>query len=117
MEEKLTFSEIKVLLQKYFEEYDGDGDDSISNLAYASLSDFPSEGHELYPKLGKVEIPFKYGGEGQGERWEKVFYFPQHDVYAQLTGFYTSYDGAMFYGEWVCLTEVKPATKSIIVYQ
>lgn len=56
------------------------------------------------------------GGEGQGEEWYSVKYFPAHNVYIRVDGFYTSYDGTDFDNGWDDVSEVKPIEKTIIDY-
>lgn len=58
-----------------------------------------------------------YGGVGQGETWYSVKYFPQHDVYIKVNGFYQSYNGTEFYDGWGCCEIVKPVQKTITVYE
>jgi hypothetical protein len=55
------------------------------------------------------------GGEGQGEHWHSVKYFPDHDIYIKVTGYYSSYDGTEIDG-WNSCSEVKPRQKVITVY-
>lgn len=65
--------------------------------------------------VGDFEEVKQVGGEGQGETWYSVKYFPKHDVYIKTEGFYSSYNGTDFddgYGE-----EVKPTQKTITVYE
>ena len=65
--------------------------------------------------VGEYEEVEQVGGEGEGETWYSVKYFPKHDVYIKTRGFYTSYNGTDFdygYGE-----EVKPTQKTITVYE
>jgi len=57
----------------------------------------------------------QYGGEGQGDNWWSVKYFPEHDVYLKVHGSYQSYDGTYFDG-WSDVKEVKPVQKTITVY-
>lgn len=57
------------------------------------------------------------GGEGEGDHWHSVKYFPDHDIYIKVTGFYQSYDGTEFYDGWDCCKEVRPQEKTITVYQ
>lgn len=56
------------------------------------------------------------GGESKGDHWESVKYFPDHDVYLRVTGYYASYDGTSFDG-WKDCREVKPKEKTITVYE
>jgi GTP cyclohydrolase III len=76
---------------------------------------FIREFHDL-PEIGNVDVIDSYGGEGQGENWYKVYFFKDHNVYAKLEGYYTSYDGVSFYNGWDCLFEVMPSEKTIVVY-
>lgn len=65
--------------------------------------------------LGEVEEVHQYGGEGDGDHWESVKYFKDHNVYIRTVGFYSSYNGTDFdngYGE-----EVFPKEKTITVYE
>jgi len=57
------------------------------------------------------------GGEGQGDTWYSVKYFPDHDVYINVSGYYSSYNGTDF-NDWddAC-SEVKPIEKTITVYE
>ena len=57
----------------------------------------------------------KYGGEGQGDTWYSIKYFPDHDIYIKVEGYYSSYEGTSIEG-WHCCTEVRPQEKTIIVY-
>lgn len=111
MDKKLTFNEIKDILIKHYDglEYQ-DGAEGILKLSWGYPEDYPEE-------LGKIEVPFQYGGEGKGERWEKIYHFVYHNVYIKVEGFYTSYDGVSFYDGWDNLTEVTPVQKTITIYQ
>ena len=59
----------------------------------------------------------QYGGEGQGDTWYSIKYFPEHDVYIRVNGWYQSYNGTEFYNGWECCEEVKPKQKTITVYE
>lgn len=58
----------------------------------------------------------QYGGEGQGDTWYSVKYFPDDDVYIKVNGFYSSYNGTDFDG-WEDCQEVRPIEKTITVYE
>lgn len=94
---------------------------------------YKSEEYKIYSKmpdkytisqqewLEKNEIPNweeveQYGGEGQGDTWYSVKYFPNHNIYIRVDGFYQSHYGTDFSG-WDCLTEVTPKQKTITVYE
>lgn len=69
---------------------------------------------ELKESLGGWKEVQQHGGEGQGEDWYSVKYFPAHNVFIKTEGWYTSYHGTDFedgYG-----FEVWPAEKVITVY-
>ncbi|HEX5186847.1 MAG TPA: hypothetical protein VFV86_08150 [Nitrososphaeraceae archaeon] len=63
-----------------------------------------------------IEID-EYGGEGKGEEWYSVKWFPEHDIYIKVEGFYQSYHGTEFYEGWDCCSNVKPKTRTITVYE
>lgn len=65
--------------------------------------------------LGEIKQVNKYGGEG--ETWYAVYYFPVHNVYMRIDGYYQSYDGVSFDNEWGCASKVEPKTKTVIVYE
>lgn len=58
----------------------------------------------------------QYGGEDKGSDWWSVKFFPDHDIYIKVEGYYTSYDGTDFCDGWNSCSEVKPKEKTIIVY-
>lgn len=53
-------------------------------------------------RSGYGEIPVKY-----------IYYFSDHDVYMEVTGFWASYNGEVFDS----CREVKPVTKTITIYE
>jgi len=66
--------------------------------------------------VGEWKEIAQHGGEGEGENWYSVKYFPDHDVYLKVSGQYYSYDGTHFDG-WDKVKEVKPQEKTITVYE
>ena len=70
---------------------------------------------ETKKQLGTIEQVHQFGGEGQGDNYEVVNYFKDHDVYISLWGYYTSHEG-VDYSE-SDYTEVRPKEKTIIVYE
>jgi hypothetical protein len=104
---KLTFQEIIDKLQN--------SGVSISEFAYECTSGLVTP--EL-SELGECNQVHQKGGEGQGDHWESVKYFPEHDIYIKVTGYYQSYNGTEFYGGYKdCCSEVRPKEKTIIVYE
>jgi hypothetical protein len=65
--------------------------------------------------IGDFKEITQYGGEGKGEEWYSIKYFPKHDIYIRVDGFYTSYNGTDFEEGWG--QEVKPVTKTVTVYE
>lgn len=66
-------------------------------------------------EIGEVEIVDDYGGEGEGDTLYNVFFFKDHNIYIQINGFYSSYDGCDWsYATW---REVKPVEKLVTVYE
>lgn len=96
-------------------------DVSVSDFAYGDFGDYKDKieynGHtyQNYPRIGAWKEVDHEGGEGQGDHWHSVKYFPQHDVYIMTVGWYTSHYGTDFesgYGD-----EVIPKEKTITVYE
>lgn len=88
-------------------------------LHYDSVGDFADDcwkGGEV-SGVGKFIVVEKYGGEGQGEEWYNTRHFVDHDIYIQVSGYYTSYDGVSISEGWDALCEVHPKEKTIIVYE
>lgn len=68
--------------------------------------------------LGEIkEVNQEGGGEGDGEYFESVKYFTDHDVYIKVVGRYSSYEGTDFYNGWGSCSEVRPFEKIITVYK
>ena len=67
------------------------------------------------PNIGSWKEVEQNGGEGEGERWNSVKYFPDHDVYININAHYTSYDGCDF--NYYDFQEVRPQQKTITVYE
>ncbi len=83
------------------------------------IGDFAYEGYvpeELQSELGDTKEVFSKGGEGQGEDWQRVYLFKNHDVYIKVKGWYASHHGTDFDG-WDSLSVVVPKEKTITVYE
>lgn len=68
------------------------------------------------PVIGECKEVDRYGGEGMGETLYSVKFFPDHNVYVRVDGYYTSYNGTDFDG-WESVKEVRPQEKTITVYE
>ena len=68
--------------------------------------------------LGEViEVNQEGGGEGDGEYFESVKHFVDHDIYIKVVGNYRSYNGLEVYRGWQACSEVRPFEKIITVYK
>lgn len=67
--------------------------------------------------LGEIQEVEQYGGEGQGDTWYSVKYFPKHNVYIKVEGYYQSYNGTEFYDGWNSCRQVFPTQRTITVYE
>jgi hypothetical protein len=65
--------------------------------------------------IGRAKLIEDIGGEGQGDHAHTVWYFEDHDVYIKIIGHYSSYNGTDYYAGYG--REVKPVTKSVVVYE
>ncbi len=94
-------------VKEIFEKLEKEG---VGVSAFA-WGDFDSE--EL--GFGEFDEVDQYGGEGQGDTWYSVKYFPKFDLYIRTDGFHSSYNGVEFYDGYG--EEVRPAQKTITVYE
>lgn len=93
---------------------------NIKNAEYKNASMFLK--NELTIEgLGKIVTVHQVGGYhslqdgAYGMEWEIVRHFVEHNVYINLGGYYSSYDGLELDDEG--LTEVFPKEKIIVVYE
>lgn len=90
----------------------------ISKLTetYDQVDDFAYQGAPVEVAGPNTRV-HSTGGEDEGSYWCAVHYFPDHDVYLKVTGYYQSYSGTDFDDGWDCVTEVRPVEKTITVYE
>lgn len=112
--QKLTANEIVALLEE--------SGISVDDWAYSgghALTRTALPHHrrlaEIREQLGEVKEVRQQGGEGEGDVWYVVHYFPAHDVYLRTDGYYSSYGGTEFYDGFG--REVRPQEKMITVYE
>lgn len=84
---------------------------------YATVGNFAFISKREIDGVGSVEEVDQYGGEGQGDTWYSVKYFPDHDVYIRIDGWHQSYEGTEFGGWGDACSEVRPQQKTITVYE
>ena len=107
----------KEYYEKWNEKWYGDGGEKIREAYYAMPSEYDIATRKFKESLNlNWEEIEQVGGEDEGSHWHSVKYFPDHDVYICVTGYYSSYNGTDFYDEWGCCTEVRPQQKTITVY-
>jgi hypothetical protein len=92
--------------------YLGDQDYSVINTIKRH-PDFNEDFIKCYDLIKDGKIVDSYGGEGKGDNYYKIWYFPSQEVYLKFDGYYNSYDGAQFTGTY----EVLPKEKTITVYE
>jgi hypothetical protein len=98
----MTYEEIIDNLKVYFED--------VSDFAHETNTD-DTDGCPIFTEVHSE------GGEGRGEHWVRVKHFPKYDIYIQIVGYYTSYNGTDFYDGWGCCSQVIPKEKTITVYE
>lgn len=67
--------------------------------------------------LGEIQEVEQVGGEDMGSTWYSIKYFPLHDVYLRVDGYYQSYSGTDFEDWDSAVSIVKPTLKQIIVFE
>lgn len=102
MEQK-TYEEILQILEEKLVE-------GVQQFAY---EDYDSEGLGL----GIVKEVHSQGGCDRGSDWRRVFLFINHDVYIEVSGYYSSYDGVDFDEGWGCCKQVTPKEITVTVYE
>lgn len=117
---KLTFEEIKAIIEsRLFEDNDNGPEQYMHqdmhdcNTIVSYYEDYPQEFIEKIKELGPIKLVHRYGGEGRGDEYWKVYHFINHDVYIKFDGFYQSYEGA----EYKEMFEVKPVEVTKTEYQ
>jgi hypothetical protein len=83
-----------------------------------TLEEFAEENYdEEHIGLGNIREVYQQGGEGKGDYWKSVKHFVEHDVYIQVIGFYSSYNGVLFEDWESSCNQVIPKEKTITVYE
>lgn len=87
-------------------------DISVDNFAY---EDYQIEDEAGLGEIVEIE---QQGGEDEGSNWYSVKHFVDHNIYIKVQGYYQSHHGTDFYGGLKdCCSEVKPAQKTITVFE
>lgn len=111
--EKLNYEQILEKIKAY---YNPDLTPEQLEDEAENFDDFAYEDEGEIDGVGKFEEVEQHGGEGEGSEWYSVKYFPDHDIYIRVDGYYTSYHGTDFDG-WDSPYQVKPQQKTITVYE
>lgn len=88
-------------------------EDKIESVDEFAYDNFNSE--DL--GLGEIKEVHQQGGEGVGEDWRVVMHFVDHNVYIEVSGAYSSYNGTDFEDWDEACKEVKPETVEVVVYK
>lgn len=123
--EKKTYAEIIEILEFKLgdKEHEAEIDDDYEECEYGAVQRFDNlYSDEDFNKLGLgkiVHLPDgDKGGSDKGSDYRRVFHFVDHDVYIEISGFYSSYSGTEFDGGWEdCAREVRPQQETITVYK
>ncbi len=102
------FKEIVEVLKKY--------EVSVEDFAFEEVQEDLRD--TIQVETGTWEEVHQRGGEGQGDHWESIKYFKEHDLYIKVAGHYTSHYGTDF-GDWedsYTISECRPKEKTITVY-
>ena len=112
------------LHEKYEKEWEDNGgswDDNDKHYINKKDHSYPFElqkkEYHNFLGLGNVEFVDRYGGEGCGSEYWAIHYFKDHDVYLKVEGWYQSHYGVDYDSFEDCVTEVKPKTKTVTVYE
>lgn len=122
---KKTFAEIVEAIKFKLRDIENEAeiDDDYEESEYGSIQRFDNlYNEEEYDKLGLGKIvemeDGSKGGSDRGSDYRRVFHFVDHNVYLEISGFYSSYDGVDFSGDWEdCSKEVRPYQEMITVYK
>lgn len=82
----------------------------------STVSEFAHEGADGLD-LGTITEIERVGGYDQGSTWYNVKHFVDHDVYIKVSGYYSSYSGTEFDGWDDACEHVRPALKTVTVYE
>lgn len=106
---KMNAQEIIDFLQSFDLSINEIGCSLVDNLNFSDLT--PEQISEIETKLGKC----KRLEDGFEDRDTQIvtYYFPKHDCYIKFSGYYSSY-GDNDYTDW---SEVRPITKTVVVYE
>lgn len=109
----MTFSEVLINLEKQYGKFDSYSDDY-------SIGKFYEEESGSVEGVGDFTEVYSLVPTTRDEGSDPVFtvkYFPQHDLYIRIDGYYSSYDGLSFYDGWGNCKEVRPSIQTVTVYE
>lgn len=89
----------------------------VLESTYDSVLTFIDEFDDNIEGIGPCNQIEHFGGEGKGDTYYDIFHFPEQDIYIKVEGWYTSYHGVDYSDGWSCCRQVKPAQKTIVVYE
>ncbi len=115
--EKLTAPQIIEKLNSLEEIYNEEEDTGYENFKDAfGYNDMASDDQGDLKELGEIEylIDSERALEGDSECMTTVVLFKDHGVYIRLDGYYASYGGSDWDGDYF---EVKPVEKTVTFYE
>ena len=102
--EKLSFEQIKEIINQ-IDELDDWSPSMWMAGEYPVVDAVDTEELKgLIRQLGEFKLVDRYGGEGKGDQYWKVYHFIDHEVYIQFDGWYASHSGS----EYEQMFEVTP---------
>lgn len=93
---------------------------SVEEFAYGDVGEnTPNEDGKsvtMIENIGKMVEVDQHGGSDEGSNWYSIKFFPDHDIYLKVSGWYSSYNGTDFDG-WESVKQVTPAKETVTVYK
>ncbi len=97
---------------KYFEEAFDE-----RTFAYESWSQEKKLNWCLQNDVPAWEEVEQFGGEGMGDNWYSVKYFPSLDMYVKISTYYQSYSDIKFDDFKNCCRQVTPVERTVTFYE
>lgn len=108
---QIITSDPSAFIEQVKEQFGGLSNYDVADLYFKHEDGFHADGETAYFRLAYSEG----GGEGEGEYVERVLGIKvgQEEVFLRTTGFYESYNGTEYSGEWV---QVFPQEVTVVRY-
>ena len=101
---KQSFEKLKEIFQKIDSNDNSNYDHIAASFFYEDVSekeikDFLDNEESIF--IEGMRVVDSYGGEGMGEDYWVVWYFPTADIYVKFHGWYQSYQGSEYEGMYL----------------